>query len=157
MPTKQLRLFTDEPDRQEFQPARGERSPRGAERSVLGIWESERGTADESALVPIADREWIVGEIVENSSAAREELGPLPRIINSHLVLWVVLLSLGPLGLPLFWISPRYRLWSKLLITVMVLGLTIAFPIALTLYFADFALKPLLNSIQEANHASGAY
>jgi hypothetical protein len=156
MPVKQLRLFTEEPDQQEFQPTRGERSPRGSQPPAPEIWESERGTAAESALVPIAHRESIVGEIVEDSPATGEQLGPLPRIVNNHVVLWVVLLSLGPLALPLFWISPRYRLWSKLLITLLTLGLTIVFPIAMTIYFSDIALRPLLNAIQDANQAGGA-
>lgn len=152
MPLTQLRLFTEESDRQAFQPPEGEQSPREADRRV----------ADPFAVVPHSGRELIVGELVSELPSGLQDLtpsepGPLPRIVNSHLVLWVVLLSLGPLGLPLFWISPRYHLWSKLLITVMTLGLTIVFPIALTLYFSDFAMQPLLKAIQDANQAGGAH
>lgn len=37
----------------------------------------------------------------------------------------VAILLLGPLALPLVWTHPRYGIWKKLFITVLVVGLTV--------------------------------
>jgi membrane protein required for beta-lactamase induction len=37
----------------------------------------------------------------------------------------MAVLCLGPLALPLVWLNPRYRMASKLLATVLIIGLTI--------------------------------
>ena len=37
----------------------------------------------------------------------------------------ITLLLLGPLGLPLVWLNPRYKMVTKLMVTVLVVALTI--------------------------------
>ncbi len=37
----------------------------------------------------------------------------------------ITLLCLGPLGLPLLWLNPRYKIISKLVMTVIVIGVSI--------------------------------
>jgi hypothetical protein len=39
----------------------------------------------------------------------------------------IALLCLGPLGLPLVWMNPRYKTVSKLVVTVIVVGVSILF------------------------------
>ena len=77
-------------------------------------------------------------------------------VVNNHLIIWTVILTFGPLGLPLIWLSPKYSIWSKSLVTVITLGLTIVLPIAVTLYCAQFLVHPVLDAMQEANAAGGA-
>ncbi|RCS52898.1 hypothetical protein DTL42_08710 [Bremerella cremea] len=79
------------------------------------------------------------------------------KIVNSHLVIWVVILSFGPLGLPLIWLSPKYALWSKILVSVLTIGVTIVLPIAITLYCTQFLVQPVLEAMQQANAAGGAH
>ena len=39
----------------------------------------------------------------------------------------IALLCLGPFALPLVWLNPRYKIVSKLLVTIIVVGITILF------------------------------
>ncbi len=39
----------------------------------------------------------------------------------------IALLCLGPLGLPLVWFNPRYKIITKVVVTVIVIALTILF------------------------------
>jgi phage FluMu protein Com len=39
----------------------------------------------------------------------------------------IALLCLGPLALPLVWLNPRYKVVSKFVVTVIVIGITILF------------------------------
>ena len=39
----------------------------------------------------------------------------------------IALLCLGPLALPLVWLNPRYKIVSKLIVTVIVIGISILF------------------------------
>lgn len=77
-------------------------------------------------------------------------------IVSSHVVIWTVILTFGPLGLPLIWLSPKYALWSKILVTVLTLGVTIVLPIAVTIYCSQFLIYPVLDAMHHANAAGGA-
>ncbi|PHS00794.1 MAG: hypothetical protein COA78_23540 [Blastopirellula sp.] len=72
-------------------------------------------------------------------------------VLNSRALLFGILLVFGPLGLPLIWFSPRFSMLSKVLVTTLTLGVTVVFPIAMTIYWADYALQPLLEAMQQAN------
>lgn len=39
----------------------------------------------------------------------------------------IALLCLGPLALPLVWMNPRYRTASKIIVTIIVIGVTVLF------------------------------
>ncbi|PQO44808.1 hypothetical protein C5Y93_17075 [Blastopirellula marina] len=78
-------------------------------------------------------------------------------VVNSHAIIWAVILTFGPLGLPLIWLSPKYSIWSKSLVTLVTLGVTVVLPIAVTLYCAQFLVHPVLDAMQEANAAGGAF
>ena len=60
---------------------------------------------------------------------------------NSVLVL--AFLSVGPLALPLLWFHPRYKLWSKLLISVLMLGST---------YYLTVVTASTFKTLQETYH-----
>lgn len=77
-------------------------------------------------------------------------------VVNSHVIIWTVILTFGPLGLPLIWLSPKYSIWMKFLVTAITLGVTVVLPIAVTLYCAQFLVHPVLDAMQEANAAGGA-
>jgi uncharacterized membrane protein YvbJ len=54
----------------------------------------------------------------------------------------IALLCVGPLALPLVWFNPRYKLATRLIITVIVLAVTV-----LCTYLAASAYRQLLNQV----------
>ncbi|EAQ79057.1 hypothetical protein DSM3645_13875 [Blastopirellula marina DSM 3645] len=76
--------------------------------------------------------------------------------IRSPALLIVLLLTFGPMALPLVVISPKLSVLCKVFLSVVTLGLTIVLPIALTIYFSHFAVMPALDAIREANMRGGA-
>lgn len=76
--------------------------------------------------------------------------------VRSHAIIWVVILSIGPLGLPLLWLSPKYSAWSKILISLATVFVTVIFPILVYIYCAEYLMRELLNALEEANRAGGA-
>lgn len=45
----------------------------------------------------------------------------------SNVTIVIALLCVGPLALPLVWLHPRYRIITKMLVTIMVIGLSVCF------------------------------
>lgn len=76
--------------------------------------------------------------------------------VRSHTIIWIVILSIGPLGLPLLWLSPKYPTWSKIAISLATLFFTVILPILVTIYCGEFLLRELLEVMEEANRAGGA-
>ncbi|MBI1249629.1 hypothetical protein GC197_17530 [bacterium] len=74
---------------------------------------------------------------------------------NSHLVIWTMLLTMGPFALPLMWISPKYSRWMKILVTSVMVFLTIAFPIGVVI-FLIMLLNPIIDAWSQANAMGGA-
>ena len=58
-------------------------------------------------------------------SATRTSGRPETRWYFSKSAVVVALLCVGPLALPLVWLHPRYRIATKLLVTVVVIAITI--------------------------------
>lgn len=77
-------------------------------------------------------------------------------MIQTPAILFVLLLTFGPLALPLIVISPKLGVLTKVLTTVVTLGFTIVLPIAVTIYFSHFAVLPALDAIRDANLRGGA-
>ncbi|WP_207394778.1 hypothetical protein [Bremerella alba] len=86
--------------------------------------------------------------------------GGLPHSIRSaarsHTIIWIVILSIGPLGLPLLWVSPKYPTWSKVLISLATVFFTIILPILVVIYCGEFLVRPVLDALEEANRSGGA-
>jgi len=76
--------------------------------------------------------------------------------VRSHTIIWVVILSIGPLGLPLLWLSPKYPTWSKVLISLATIFFTIILPIMVVIYCGEFLVRELQQAMEEANRAGGA-
>lgn len=78
------------------------------------------------------------------------------QVVSSHAIIWTVILTFGPLGLPLIWLSPKYSLWAKLLTTTITLGVTVVLPIAVTIYCTQYLVHPVFEAMQNANASGGA-
>jgi len=87
-------------------------------------------------------------------------LAQLPPVVtllaNSHLAIWSLILILGPMGLPLLWLSPKYSTASKIAWTLGMIFMTVVLPIALTIYCTQFLVSPVLDAMNDANVAGGA-
>jgi succinate dehydrogenase hydrophobic anchor subunit len=55
----------------------------------------------------------------------------------------IALLCLGPLALPLVWFNPRYKLMTKLAVTIIVIALTIVF-----CYLITYIYRNLMEQIE---------
>ena len=55
----------------------------------------------------------------------------------------IALLVLGPLALPLVWLNPRYKIITKLVVTVAVIALTILFS-----YLVGYTYRNLMKQIE---------
>jgi hypothetical protein len=81
------------------------------------------------------------GEFLDGSGRTR----PLPRRKGWYFATPAVvmaLLCLGPLALPLVWVHPRYRIATKLIITVLVLAATVG-----CIYLIAAAYNQLLSQL----------
>ena len=58
-------------------------------------------------------------------------------------VVVIALLCLGPLGLPLVWFNPRYKIITKVVVTVIVVALTILFS-----YLTGYIYRNLMEQIE---------
>lgn len=76
--------------------------------------------------------------------------------VRSHTIIWIVILSIGPLGLPLLWLSPKYPGWAKILISLATVFFTVILPVLVTIYCGEYLMRELLNALEEANRAGGA-
>ncbi|WDI44238.1 hypothetical protein [Bremerella sp. P1] len=76
--------------------------------------------------------------------------------VRSHTIIWIVILSIGPLGLPLLWLSPKYPAWAKILISLATVFFTVILPVLVTIYCGEFLVRGLLEAMEEANRTGGA-
>ena len=67
------------------------------------------------------------------------------RILDNRLLVTGLLLLIGPLGLPAFWLNRRFAPITKILGTIGFVALTIVLPIVLTWYWCQHALQPLVD------------
>ena len=56
----------------------------------------------------------------------------------------------GPIGLPALWFSGKFGRWTKIITTFVFLLITVAFPLAITYYFCEIALRPLVDAFSAA-------
>jgi hypothetical protein len=61
------------------------------------------------------------GEFLE----ASQKPGPKTRWYHSTSAIVIGLVTMGPLALPLVWTTPKYKLVTKIVITIVVIGVTI--------------------------------
>jgi hypothetical protein len=80
--------------------------------------------------------------------AVRREAKVVPArlsILENRAAVIAILLVTGPLGLPCLWFSGRFSRLTKIVTTVAYFGLTVVAPIAITWYWLDVAVRPLLD------------
>jgi len=65
--------------------------------------------------------------------------------LDNRLLVTGLLLLVGPLGLPALWLNRRFSRITKILGTVAFMLVTVVLPIALTWYWCQTALQPLVD------------
>jgi hypothetical protein len=70
---------------------------------------------------------------------------PARSILESRAAVVGLLVVVGPLGLPFLWFSGRFSRPTKIITTIAYFGLTVVAPIAVTWYWLDVAVRPLLD------------
>ena len=76
-----------------------------------------------------------------------------PRVLawlNHRGIVVVILLTCGPLGLPALWFSPRFSKTTKIIISVLLFAATVIAPLALSWYWLDVAVRPVLDALTSA-------
>ena len=68
----------------------------------------------------------------------------LPPSLERRWVVLAILLCMGPIGLPLVWLSSRFSKLTKIGLTVGFVLLTVVFPIVLVWYWCEAAIRPLV-------------
>ena len=63
---------------------------------------------------------------------------PKTKWYFSTSVVVIALLCLGPLALPMVWFHPRYKIITKLIVTVIVIALTILFSYLVCYIYSNF-------------------
>ncbi len=59
----------------------------------------------------------------------------------------IALLCLGPLALPLVWANPRYKIITRLIVTILVIGFTVLF-----MYLLDYTYAQLMEQLGALQH-----
>ncbi len=72
------------------------------------------------------------GEFLEKSGKSKT------KWYFSTSVVVIALLCLGPLALPMVWFHPRYKIITKLIVTVIVIALTILFSYLVGYVYSNF-------------------
>ncbi len=88
-------------------------------------------------------------EAPSSSVPAPARLTPAHTLSAALARRWVVisaLLVVGPVGLPLLWLSPRFSGLAKILFTVGVMFVAVVLPIVLVWYFCNVLMRPLVES-----------
>lgn len=68
-------------------------------------------------------------------------------LLHNRPLIVVLLLCLGPLALPLLWISPRFSRRCKLVTTVVFFLVTVVMPLLLAWYVFEIVLRPLADTL----------
>jgi len=82
--------------------------------------------------------------------ANRDLSGPptaIDTVLNNRLYVGLVIATIGPLGLPALWFSPRFSKSSKVLWTVIFFLLTAIIPLAAIWYFLQHSMNPVVDAL----------
>lgn len=67
-------------------------------------------------------------------------------ILGNRWVVIGILAAIGPLGLPALWLSPRFRPWVKVVVSLLYFFATAILPLLFAWYWFDYALQPLVDA-----------
>ena len=71
-------------------------------------------------------------------------------LLNNRWAVIAILAVAGPIGLPALWFSGRFSRTGKVITTVLFFAVTVALPLAITYYFCEIALRPLVEAFSAA-------
>lgn len=120
----------------------------GPETTVLATVATE---AKPSSLIP-ADQnvsQSSAGTLANRNQDLSSPAGTLQTVLNNRLYVGIVIALIGPLGLPALWFSPRFSQRTKVILTTIFVVLTTVVPLAITWYFLDYSMRPLLDAINQ--------
>jgi hypothetical protein len=69
----------------------------------------------------------------------------IKSIVGNRWVVIGLLAAIGPLGLPALWLSPRFRPWVKVVISLLYFFATAILPLLFAWYWFGYALQPLVD------------
>jgi hypothetical protein len=72
--------------------------------------------------------------------------GAAKKLLDNRLAIVGLLVVVGPLGLPFLWLSGRFSRLTKFVVTTLYFAFTVVFPLAVTWYWLDTAMQPLLEA-----------
>jgi len=108
------------------------------------------GEANPSALVQTAQDDWRsdLSSSARTLSNRNQQLSSpadtVQTVLNNRLYVGIVIALIGPLGLPALWFSPRFSKRTKIVLTSIFVFLTTVVPLAITWYFLEYSMRPLL-------------
>jgi len=70
------------------------------------------------------------------------------KLLNNRLAVIGLIATIGPLGLPALWFSPRFSKPAKTITTVVYFLLTAVLPLAVAWYCLDVVLRPLVDVME---------
>ena len=110
----------------------------------------ERSPPAPVAIVELIDRPPVVlapqSPPLVHPAAVPAELEAIRRVLDNRPLVVLLVLFAGPLGLPALWLSRRFPRWVKISISVAFLLLTVVAPIAVTWYYLNVAVAPLVDA-----------
>ncbi len=82
----------------------------------------------------------------ENHDSLGISLSPeIKSIVCNRWIVIGLLAATGPIGLPALWLSPRFRPWVKVVISLLYFFATAILPLAVAWYWFGYALQPLVD------------
>jgi hypothetical protein len=98
------------------------------------------------ATVPAAATTPIAANVPTAGGGTSISLSPeIKSIVGNRWIVIGLLAAIGPLGLPALWLSPRFRPWVKVVISVLYFVATAILPLLFAWYWFGYALQPLVD------------
>lgn len=87
-------------------------------------------------------------ELVANSRPAAAAGLQAGALLNHRGVVLGLLFCVGPMGLPLLWLSPRFSMTFKVATSIFYFALTVLVPLGLIVYFLGFSIEPIVTALE---------
>jgi hypothetical protein len=100
--------------------------------------------------LPVARAQMPLADVVCRRSLSIEVDPTIGRLLGKRWVVIALLAIAGPLGLPLLWLSCRFSKPTKIVTTMLFLLVTVVAPLAITYYWVEIALRPLVEAFEHA-------
>ena len=87
------------------------------------------------------------GTVANHNQQLSNPADTIQTVLNNRLYVGIVIALIGPLGLPALWFSPRFSNRTKIVLTSIFVLMTAVVPLAVTWYFLDYSMQPLLDAL----------